>query len=656
MTRQAFLAVFTALYVIGMMWLSWWAARKLVKDEAEFMVGGRQFNSVLTVTGLVSLLYSGGYLPGIIMFGYMFGIGGWWYFLTWTIAALTVMLLWGPFWRVSGAYTPTEWFEYRYGRAGRIVISCVILFAGLAIVGWQFVGSGATMGAALGISSTWAMLLVGIPVVVYVALGGIWSATLTDLVQGGWVLFVNFIAVPVYLLWTYGLPDPDRLPARFLDAPFGTIPVWQLTLPSLATFLLMHQSLLNQSPYWTRAAGTLNRRTVLVAWAGAAVICAISGFLGTTIGIYARMLTPDLANPAMAMGSLNDKLPLVLGALVLGGLMAATMSTVDLYLLSGVNQLIRDVAQALLKIADRQRLLAIGRWATIVYGGFCVVFALRWPDSLAALFGFGTAIGAPLFVYYLDSTVLKMGNRNGAIASAIASLLVVLVWDRLTDLGQRVHALWMVFPVALATLVVGSVLFPVRRKARPAPEPSDPTTLQKEILVAVASGYETSADVMDSCGGRAEFFQLPEFLRELDDLCERGYLRRRGARFTRQLHYALTPAGEQFVASLLGPEDRDALRRFGVNRRALAVLELVHRRPGLTFFEIAQAEALPFDAVGPIVNLLARKGLVRISGLIRPRVSAARGAARILEEARRVEESARTSAPAPLASTEELSR
>jgi SSS family solute:Na+ symporter len=648
MTRETFLAVFTALYVVGMMWLSWWAARKLVKDEAEFMVGGRQFNSFLTVVGLVSLLYSGGYLPGIIMFGYMFGIGGWWYFLTWSVAAVTVLLLWGPFWRVSGAYTPTEWFEYRYGRAGRLVISCVILFAGLAIVGWQFVGSGATMGAALGISSASAMLIVGVSVVVYVALGGIWSATLTDLVQGGWVFFVNFVAVPVYLLLTYGPPDPERLPPRFLDPPFGTIPVAQLTLPSVATFLLMHQSLLNQSPYWTRAAGTLNRRTVVMAWAGAAIICAVSGFLGTTIGVYARMLEPDLANPAMAMGSLNDRLPLVLGALVLGGLMAATMSTVDLYLVSGVNQLVRDVAQALLKIADKSRLLAIGRWATIVYGGLCVVFALRWPDSLAALFGFGTAIGAPLFVYYLDSTVLKVGNRHGAIASAVASLLVVLVWDRLTDLGQRVHTLWIVFPVALVTLVVVSLLVPYRQAhASSRGATAELTDLQKAILAAVAGGYATSADVMDCCAARAGGLQLPDFLRELDVLCERGYLRRKGRRFTGQLHYEITPEAAHRLGEWLGAGDRDALERIGLDGRALAVLQLIERQSGLSFYAIAQEVPLPFDAVGPVVNLLVRRRLARLSGLITPRVLPTPRAAAVLRQAGRLRAPIGASAEAP---------
>ena len=45
-------------------------------------------------------------------------------------------------------------------------------------------------------------------------------------------------------------------------------------------------------------------------------------------------------------------LPIPLAACIMAGLMAATMSTCDIYLVSGVNQLVRDVAQYFLKIRD----------------------------------------------------------------------------------------------------------------------------------------------------------------------------------------------------------------------------------------------------------------------------------------------------------------
>ena len=46
--------------------------------------------------------------------------------------------------------------------------------------------------------------------------------------------------------------------------------------------------------------------------------------------------------------------------------MAATMSTCDIYLVSGVNQLVRDVAQYFLKIRDTKKLLQWAKWGTII--------------------------------------------------------------------------------------------------------------------------------------------------------------------------------------------------------------------------------------------------------------------------------------------------
>ena len=106
--------------------LSWIIGKKTTKDETEFMVGGREFTAFMTAIGNGSILISGGYLPSIIMYGYMFGMGGMWFYLGWGTGALVAWLCWAGFWRTSGALTPTEWFEYRYGKGGRMAITIVI--------------------------------------------------------------------------------------------------------------------------------------------------------------------------------------------------------------------------------------------------------------------------------------------------------------------------------------------------------------------------------------------------------------------------------------------------------------------------------------------------------------------------------------------------
>lgn len=623
MSSSVFLAGFTAAYILAMMALSWWAGRKFIASEGEFMIGARQFNAFLSTIGNTAILISGGYLPGIVAFGYLFGVGGTWFYIGWGTGALVTMLLWAGFWRASGAYTPTEWFEYRYGRAGRLAISFVILAAILAIIGWQFVGSGATMAGALNITTTQAILIIGGAVIIYVALGGIWAATLTDLVQWAWVIFVVFITIPVFLFAQYGFPNATDLPDGFLSVPFGTIPILQLTLPSIITYILLHQSLLNQAPYFTRAAGTLNRRTVNIAWSVSFVIAVVTGILGSIIGIYARMLVPDLEEATLAFGSVLDFLPVWLAALALAGLLAATMSTVDIYLVSGVNQLIRDFAQYLLRISDSRQLLRWARWTTLIYGALTVVFAATWPSGLQALFGFGTAIGAPLFIYFLDSWLLKVGNGPGAIASVVAALLTVLVWDRLTELNAIVHTLWIVFPVTLIVLLVVSLA--TRGRGQPAEmslEADGMSSIQKEIIGATAKGYESAADIIDYCGARGELgMQLPQFLGEIDRLIENGYLRRRAERLTDQLYFELTAQGNDVLSQTIDKEEMDILSTHGFGRDTLSVLDTVRETRGVTALDLARTVGVSVEAIGPMVNRLERKGLVTVSGLVTPHVS-----------------------------------
>ena len=107
MTSQMWMILITVVYVCAMMLLSWIIGKKTTKDETEFMVGGREFTAFMTAIGNGSILISGGYLPSIIMYGYMFGMGGMWFYLGWGTGALVAWLCWAGFWRTSGALTPT---------------------------------------------------------------------------------------------------------------------------------------------------------------------------------------------------------------------------------------------------------------------------------------------------------------------------------------------------------------------------------------------------------------------------------------------------------------------------------------------------------------------------------------------------------------------
>lgn len=604
----------TIIYIAAMIVLSWWVGKKTTNNENEFMIGGREFTPLMTAVGNSSILISGGYLPGIVMYGYMFGMGGMWFYLGWGTGALVALLFWAGFWRTTGAVTPTEWFEYRYGRGGRLAITVVILLASLAILGWQYVGSGAVIAGALGISTPMAILMVGLVVTLYVALGGIWAATATDLIQFTWVALATFIILPIYLIFAYGWPDASQLPANFMSLPFGTLPVIKFIVPSVLTFLLMHQSLLNQAPYWARSAGTRNLRTVKIGWIWTVAIAYTTGVIGAFTGLYVRQLVPNLEAPSLALGSMLNLVPIPLAAVIMAGIMAATMSTSDIYLVSGVNQLVRDIAQYFLKIKDSGKLLKWAKWGTIIYGITAVIFALVWTRGLGMLFAFGTGIGAPLFIFYLDSWLLRVGNGKGAIAAVITSLGTVLYWELLTDHYTQVHTLWLVFPVAFITLVVVSLLTK-DKEVEAIPQGGKPSDLGIQILASMRRGYHDTANIVNILATYTvnNEIQAAHIHKELDVLEKSGLVKREAPRLIKQLFFELTPEGEKIAEKYMDEGDLALLKSKNIDQRSLEFMRHLQERPDYLYL-IADTFKVYMTELTAVAENLSDLGLIKIVG------------------------------------------
>ena len=631
MTSQVWMIAITVIYVLAMMALSWYIGKKTTKDETEFMVGGREFTPLMTAVGNGSILISGGYLPSIIMYGYMFGMGGMWFYLGWGTGALVAWLCWAGFWRTTGALTPTEWFEYRYGKGGRMAITVVILFVSLAILGWQYVGCGDTIGGALGIDSKLAMLLVGVVVTAYVVFGSIWAATATDLIQFSWVFIIQFIILPIYLIAKYGMPDAAALPANFLNVPFGTIPVVKFVAPSVITFLMMHQSLLNQSPYWARAAGTRSLKACKRGWMWTVIIAYFTGVVGAFTGCYARQLLPNLESASAAFGSLMNVLPIPLAACIMAGLMAATMSTCDIYLVSGVNQLVRDVAQYFLKIRDTKKLLQWAKWGTIIYGMASVAFAIFWKGGLSYLFAFGTGVGAPLFVYYLDSWLLRVGNQAGAISSVAVSMGIVLYWDILTKNSAQVNSLWLIFPASFITLVVVSLLTK-KDNVKPVSD-KGPDAVQLEILKAMKRGYTNAGAIITSMTQYSNDHELQagHIHTALDSLEKSGYVTRKGQRLIAQLYFSLTEKGEATAVAHMDASELDTIAKYGVDARALEFMQWI-KSGDVSLSDISGKHSIYMMELSAISEHLSELGLVNVFGQGRLKASLTDAGQKLLQK------------------------
>ena len=404
------------------------------------------------------------------------------------------------------------------------------------------------------------------------------------------------------------------LPDAFLSLPFGTLPVIKFVAPSVITFLMMHQSLLNQSPYWARAAGTRSLKNCKRGWMWTVIIAYFTGVVGAFIGCYARQLLPGLTDSSQAFGALMNILPIPLAACIMAGLMAATMSTCDIYLVSGVNQLVRDVAQYFLKIRDTKKLLQWAKWGTIIYGMASVFFAIFWSGGLSYLFAFGTGVGAPLFVYYLDSWLLRVGNQKGAIASVAVSMAIVLYWDILTTNSQQMNSLWLIFPASFLTLVIVSFLTK-KDTVVPVDEKTGPNEAQMEILKTIKRGYSNAGAIITSMTRFCNEHQLQagHIHNALDSLEKSGYVKRKGQRLIAQLYFSLTEKGDAAACANMSETELKTIAVYGVDSQAIQFMHWIEKDDA-TMSEISGKHSIYMMELSAISEHLSDLGLVRVFG------------------------------------------
>jgi Na+/proline symporter len=144
------------------------------------------------------------------------------------------------------------------------------------------------------------------------------------------------------------------------------------------------------------------------------------------------------------------------------GAIAAMMSTADSQLLSAASAISEDIYRTLINTeASQEKLLAMGRWATLAIG--VVAFILAWQADdfvynmvLYAWAGLGAAFGPPLLL----SLYWKSTSKAGVLAGFITGTVVVVVWYNVPLLKGLIYEMIPGFFLSLAATIIFSLLRP----------------------------------------------------------------------------------------------------------------------------------------------------------------------------------------------------
>lgn len=162
--------------------VGWMGIHRANSKEA-YLVAGRNLGPGLYLGTLSAVVLGGASTIGSVKLGYTYGISGVWLCgaLGLGIVVLSLVLA-KPLLKLK-LYTVSQVLSRRYHPAARVTSGAIMLAYDLMVAVTSIIAIGSVMQVMFGLSFSASILLGGGLVVLYSTLGGMWSLTLTDIIQ-----------------------------------------------------------------------------------------------------------------------------------------------------------------------------------------------------------------------------------------------------------------------------------------------------------------------------------------------------------------------------------------------------------------------------------------------------------------------------------------
>ena len=474
-------------YMIAVIGIGLAFARRANKNSEAYFLGGRSLGPWVTAMSAEASDMSGWLLMGLPGVAYWCGIAD----AAWTAIGLAV----GTYinWLITSkrlrrysekagnAITLPEFFSNRFHEKNKVVMTVAALFILIFFTVYAascLVTCGKLFSTLFGLDYVAMMIVGAVFVLIYTIIGGFLAESASDFMQavvmicalviilvtgtaaagGLGAVIENANSIPGFLEF-FGIAIPttvDGVQQVVNGTPqFGEAASYSpLSIVSCLAWRLgyfgMPQVLLRFMAIRTEHELTRSRRIATV-WVVISLIIAVS------IGVVGRVLYPDalLTEPSAENIFIllsTNLLPPVLAGLVMAGILAATISSSDSYLLIAASAFSKNIYQGLLhKKASDKQVLNISRITLLLITAIAIVIALDENSVIFTIVSFAWAgFGATFGPLMLLSLFWKRVNRAGAIAGMISGGSMVFIWNLLV---RPLGGLWDVYELLPAFLV-----------------------------------------------------------------------------------------------------------------------------------------------------------------------------------------------------------
>ncbi len=420
-----------ALYMLAMIAIGWWASRK-VKNTKDFIVAGGQIGWLLSFGSIFATWFGAETCMGASATAHNKGILG---VMSDPFGAGLCLIIFGlffaKFFRRLGIETVVDFFEIRYGRKVAVWLSFVYIPVYIGWIGAQLLAFGIILNSLTGLPIMPSVIISTAVVLAYTFLGGM----LADI----WADFFNMIVLAAGLLFIFPFFMKDiggfaaaraAVPDHFFHfyphdgGPLAWLNYFQalmiVGIGSLPAQDLFQRTMSTRSPEiskWTSIA------------AGFSYV--VMGMIPVLMGIFGKLVLPESAGESILIDLAMKYLPGPMIALMIGGLLAAIMSSADSAILAPSSIIGHNIVHYLKPKASERFMLLFCRGSVIVVGLISLALALYFQniyrlcqESWGILL---TGVAAPMIagVYWKRATTSgALASAGFGVASWIASKLV----------------------------------------------------------------------------------------------------------------------------------------------------------------------------------------------------------------------------------------
>jgi solute:Na+ symporter, SSS family len=445
--------VVLALYFAVMIGAGYWGLRR-ARSADDFLVAGRRLGPFMYIGCMAAVVLGGASTIGGVALGYDYGISGMWLVFWIGMGVIALGILMSSRLSRLGVYTVSEMLENRYGAASRLISAIIIAAYALMIAVTSTIAIGTVFNVVLPLSSSVAILVAGGLVVVYSVAGGMWSITLTDIIQFCiMTLGIFFLLLPFSIFAAGGLSGmQEALPASYFDI---TAIGWQTIF---TYFLLFFFGLMIGQDIWQRVFTARSPEIARWGSVAAGVYCLLYALAGALVGTAARVILPGIQSDNAFARITTEALPAGITGLVLAAALAAVMSTASAGLLASSTILANDVYAGFIARDDHNKVL-VNRVTTLLVGIVVLVISLIVRDVVGALTVAYDLLSGALFVPIVGALFWRRATAAGALASMAAGSVVVVIFMAVDGLFANTPIIWGML-ASLVAFVVVSLLTP----------------------------------------------------------------------------------------------------------------------------------------------------------------------------------------------------